>query len=136
MSANRKLQTEIQQVLKKVEEGLLLFDDIWEKVYAAGQQSLKEKYEGDLKKEIKKMTGNGELSILELGPGYEMKCLCELLAENPGVPITAYGLDVLHKNSPRKSSPPSKKMVCYRRHQRHQQQPRIQQEEEIKSKRG
>lgn len=55
MSANRKLQTEIQQVLKKVEEGVLLFDDIWEKVYAAEQQSLKEKYEADLKKEIKKL---------------------------------------------------------------------------------
>lgn len=55
MSANRKLLTEIQQVLKKVEEGVLLFDDIWEKVYSAAQQSLKEKYESDLKKEIKKL---------------------------------------------------------------------------------
>ena len=55
MSANRKLQTEIQQVLKKLEEGLVVFDDIWEKVYAAAQQSLKEKYESDLKKEIKKL---------------------------------------------------------------------------------
>jgi CCR4-NOT transcription complex subunit 3 len=32
-----------------------IFDDIWEKVYSASQQSLKEKYEGDLKKEIKKL---------------------------------------------------------------------------------
>lgn len=55
MAANRKLQTEIQQVLKKYEEGVVLFDDIWDKVYAAGQQSLKEKYESDLKKEIKKL---------------------------------------------------------------------------------
>ena len=55
MAASRKLQTEIQQVLKKVEEGVELFDDIWDKVYNAGQQSLKEKYEGDLKKEIKKL---------------------------------------------------------------------------------
>lgn len=55
MAANRKLLGEIQQVLKKYEEGVLLFDDIWEKVYAAGQQSLKEKYESDLKKEIKKL---------------------------------------------------------------------------------
>lgn len=46
---------EIQQVLKKLEEGLVVFDDIWEKVYAAAQQSLKEKYESDLKKEIKKL---------------------------------------------------------------------------------
>jgi CCR4-NOT transcription complex subunit 3 len=55
MAANRKLLSEIQQVLKKYEEGVLLFDDIWDKVYAAGQQSLKEKYESDLKKEIKKL---------------------------------------------------------------------------------
>ena len=55
MSATRKLQTEIQQVFRKVEEGVILFDDILEKVVAAGQQSLKEKYEGDLKKEIKKL---------------------------------------------------------------------------------
>jgi CCR4-NOT transcriptional regulation complex NOT5 subunit len=64
--------------MKKVEEGVLSFDDVWSKVtnyfftiikftnininkliyykvYAAGQQSLKEKYEGDLKKEIKKL---------------------------------------------------------------------------------
>jgi CCR4-NOT transcription complex subunit 3 len=55
MAANRKLLGEIQQVLKKYEEGVLLFDDIWDKVYSAGQQSLKEKYESDLKKEIKKL---------------------------------------------------------------------------------
>ena len=55
MSANRKLLGEIQQVLKKVEEGVEIFDEIWEKVYAAEQQSLKEKYEADLKKEIKKL---------------------------------------------------------------------------------
>ena len=55
MAASRKLQTEIQQVLKKVEEGVGVFDDIWDKVYAASGQNLKEKYEGDLKKEIKKL---------------------------------------------------------------------------------
>lgn len=46
---------EIQQVLKKVDEGVELFDEISEKVYSATQQSLKEKYETDLKKEIKKL---------------------------------------------------------------------------------
>jgi hypothetical protein len=46
---------EIDRVLKKVEEGVEVFDDIWEKVYSAPQQSLKEKYEADLKKEIKKL---------------------------------------------------------------------------------
>ena len=41
--------------MKKVDEGVTLFDEIWEKVYSAEQQNQKEKYEGDLKKEIKKL---------------------------------------------------------------------------------
>uniref|UniRef100_A0A7S2U5I8 CCR4-NOT transcription complex subunit 3 n=1 Tax=Attheya septentrionalis TaxID=420275 RepID=A0A7S2U5I8_9STRA len=55
MSNARKLQTEIDRVMKKVDEGVELFDDIWEKVYSAEQQNQKEKYEMDLKKEIKKL---------------------------------------------------------------------------------
>jgi len=55
MSANRKLQTEIDRTLKKVEEGVEIFDEIWDKVYSATQQNQKEKYEVDLKKEIKKL---------------------------------------------------------------------------------
>ena len=34
---------------------MALFDEIWDKVYSATQQNQKEKYEGDLKKEIKKL---------------------------------------------------------------------------------
>ena len=41
--------------MKKVDEGVELFDEIWEKVYSAEQQNQKEKYEVDLKKEIKKL---------------------------------------------------------------------------------
>jgi CCR4-NOT transcription complex subunit 3 len=41
--------------MKKVDEGVDLFDEIWEKVYTAEQQNQKEKYEMDLKKEIKKL---------------------------------------------------------------------------------
>lgn len=55
MSGARKLQTEIDRTLKKVEEGVEVFDEIWDKVYAATQQNQKEKYEMDLKKEIKKL---------------------------------------------------------------------------------
>ena len=46
---------EIERVMKKVDEGVELFDDIWEKVYSAEQQNQKEKYEVELKKEIKKL---------------------------------------------------------------------------------
>jgi CCR4-NOT transcription complex subunit 3 len=41
--------------MKKIDEGVELFDDIWEKVYSAEQQNQKEKFEMDLKKEIKKL---------------------------------------------------------------------------------
>ena len=41
--------------MKKVDEGVELFDDTWDKVYTAEQQNQKEKYEMDLKKEIKKL---------------------------------------------------------------------------------
>jgi CCR4-NOT transcription complex subunit 3 len=41
--------------MKKVDEGVELFDEIWSKVYSAEQQNQKEKYEIELKKEIKKL---------------------------------------------------------------------------------
>ena len=46
---------EIDRVIKKVDEGVEIFDDLYEKVYSAEQQSQKEKYEAELKKEIKKL---------------------------------------------------------------------------------
>lgn len=55
MSALKKLQTEIDKCLKKVQEGIELFDNIWEKVQSAGTPSLKDKYEAELKREIKKL---------------------------------------------------------------------------------
>ncbi|CAL5228864.1 g12075 [Coccomyxa viridis] len=55
MGANRKLQQEIDRTLKKVQEGIEVFDQIWEKVYDADSGAQKEKYEADLKKEIKKL---------------------------------------------------------------------------------
>jgi len=47
--------SEVERTLKKVQEGVELFDTIWEKVYNAQGQNQKEKYEMDLKKEIKKL---------------------------------------------------------------------------------
>jgi CCR4-NOT transcription complex subunit 3 len=55
MADKRKLQGEIDRTLKKVEEGVELFDEIWEKVYSARDPAHKEKHEQDLKKEIKKL---------------------------------------------------------------------------------
>lgn len=53
--ANRKLLGEIDRVLKKVDEGVNVFEQIWDKVYSASTTAQKEKYEADLKKEIKKL---------------------------------------------------------------------------------
>lgn len=55
MSHTRRLQQDIDRVLKKVSEGIAEFAVVWEKVQSATNQNLKEKYEADLKKEIKKL---------------------------------------------------------------------------------
>lgn len=55
MAGQRKLMSEIDRTLKKVSEGVDVFNDIWDKVYAATAQAQKEKHEADLKKEIKKL---------------------------------------------------------------------------------
>ena len=54
MASARKLQSEIDKVLKKVQEGCEVFDVIWEKVQES-EHPQKEKHEADLKKEIKKL---------------------------------------------------------------------------------
>ncbi|XP_065344014.1 CCR4-NOT transcription complex subunit 3 isoform X1 [Cloeon dipterum] len=55
MAATRKLQGEIERCLKKVSEGVETFEDTWQKVHNATNSNQKEKYEADLKKEIKKL---------------------------------------------------------------------------------
>ena len=51
----RSGQGEIDRTLKKVQEGVELFDEIWEKVYNAQNQNQKEKFESELKSQIKKL---------------------------------------------------------------------------------
>ncbi|CAG5127807.1 unnamed protein product [Candidula unifasciata] len=55
MADRRKLQGEIDRCLKKVDEGVETFEDIWKKVQSATNSNQKEKFETDLKKEIKKL---------------------------------------------------------------------------------
>lgn len=55
MADKRRLQSEIERCLKKVTEGVETFEDIWQKVHNATNSNQKEKYESDLKKEIKKL---------------------------------------------------------------------------------
>ncbi|RCH87279.1 proteinral negative regulator of transcription subunit 5 [Rhizopus azygosporus] len=51
----KKLQAEIDRVLKKVSEGVETFDSIYDKIQSTNNTNQKEKYEQDLKKEIKKL---------------------------------------------------------------------------------
>jgi len=53
--AARKLQIEIDKCFKKVDEGVQIFEGIYEKIHQTGNQSQKEKLEDALKKEIKKL---------------------------------------------------------------------------------
>ncbi|KIJ70459.1 hypothetical protein HYDPIDRAFT_105187 [Hydnomerulius pinastri MD-312] len=53
--AARKLQTEIDRTLKKVAEGVELFESIYEKMQSSTNQTQKEKQETDLKTQIKKL---------------------------------------------------------------------------------
>lgn len=55
MVRTKKQSGEIERCLKKVTEGVETFEDIWQKVHNAANANQKEKYEGDLKKEIKKL---------------------------------------------------------------------------------
>jgi len=52
---SRKLQGEIDRILKKVAEGVETFDTIFEKIQSSSNITQKEKYELELKKEIKKL---------------------------------------------------------------------------------
>ncbi|OWK49560.1 CCR4-NOT transcription complex subunit 3 [Lonchura striata] len=61
MADKRKLQGEIDRCLKKVSEGVEQFEDIWQKLHNAANANQKEKYEADLKKEIKKLQDKRQL---------------------------------------------------------------------------
>ncbi|EER19919.1 tropomyosin 1, isoforms 33/34, putative [Perkinsus marinus ATCC 50983] len=55
MSASRKLQATIDVTLKKVDEGIDEFQQVWRKVEESQNQNQREKNQMDLKKEIKKL---------------------------------------------------------------------------------
>lgn len=55
MAAERKLKNEIDRTLKKVLEGQEVFDDLWKQVHELDNNNQREKLEGELKKEIKKL---------------------------------------------------------------------------------
>ncbi len=74
MAGNRKLQAEVDRVLKKIQEGIEEFAQIWEKATTATTPNLKEKYEADLKKEIKKLQRHREAVKTWASNGYVALC--------------------------------------------------------------
>ncbi|CAI2727503.1 unnamed protein product [Schistosoma spindalis] len=55
MADKRKLQSDIERNLKRVQEGRTAFQEILDKFESTNNPTQKEKFEGDLKKEIKKL---------------------------------------------------------------------------------
>ena len=55
MADRRKLQKEIDMCLKKVQDGVEEFNDVWDKLQASTNHNQKEKKEEELKKTIKKL---------------------------------------------------------------------------------
>lgn len=55
MADKRKLQAEMDRCFKKIQEGVDAFEDTWQKLHHANNANQKDKYENDLKKEIKKL---------------------------------------------------------------------------------
>jgi CCR4-NOT transcription complex subunit 3 len=53
--AARKLNQEIEKTFKKVDEGVAIFNGIYDKIFTTTNQAQKEKLEDALKKEIKKL---------------------------------------------------------------------------------
>lgn len=60
MSNIKKVQTEADRLLKKVNEGLEAYDELHEKLGNAPNASAKERLEGDLKRELKKLQRHRE----------------------------------------------------------------------------
>ncbi|KAF4656097.1 CCR4-NOT transcription complex, subunit 3, partial [Perkinsus chesapeaki] len=72
MSATRKLQATIDVTLKKVDEGIDEFQQVWRKVEESQNQNQREKNQMDLKKEIKKLQRYRE-EIMKWISGTEVK---------------------------------------------------------------
>ena len=52
---SRKTQQEIDKTFKKVDEGIVAFEAIYEKIYSSQNAAQKDKLEDNLKREIKKL---------------------------------------------------------------------------------
>ncbi|KAH3684194.1 hypothetical protein WICPIJ_004837 [Wickerhamomyces pijperi] len=95
--SQRKLQQEIDKVFKKVKEGLEIFDGYYEKLQNCDSQSQKEKLEGDLKREIKKLQRQRDQIKLWLS-GNEVKEKNQLMENRRSIENAMERFKVVEKN--------------------------------------
>jgi len=115
--AARKLQIEIDKCFKKVDEGVQIFEGIYEKIHQTGNQSQKEKLEDALKKEIKKLqrsrdqikTWAASNDIKDKKPLLEKRKLIETVGDSFNLSVAPSVTQILTFPSKWKSSRPSKR---------------------------
>ena len=82
--AARKLQQEIDKTFKKVDEGIQIFETIYDKIQQATNASQKEKLEDALKREIKKLQRHRD-QIKTWAAGNEVKDKKPLLEKRKAI---------------------------------------------------
>ena len=96
MAIPRKLQAEIDRLLKKVAENMEVYETTYEKVEQAPNQVQKDKFEAELKKEIKKLQRLREqIKILHQNP--EVKDKSQLEQTRRAIELKMEGFKVVEK---------------------------------------
>lgn len=102
MSNGRKVQGEIDRLLKKINEGMEVYEEVYEKFQGANSQALKERFEADLKKEIKKLQRLRE-QIKTLLQGSEVKDKKSLEKARRDIEIKMEGFKVCERETKTKA---------------------------------
>jgi CCR4-NOT transcription complex subunit 3 len=102
MANPRKVQGEIDKLLKKVQEGMEVYESIFEKVNSAPDRVQKEKFEAELKKEIKKLQRLRE-QIKALHTNPEVKDKKQLEVTRRAIEIKMEGFKVCERETKTKA---------------------------------
>ena len=102
MASARKLQSEIDKTLKKVQEGLEMFDDMQAKLDASDTPSLKSKMEEELKRELKKLQKHRD-SIKGWASSSEVKIKTPLLDARRNIELRMEAFKSIERDSKMKA---------------------------------
>jgi CCR4-NOT transcription complex subunit 3 len=102
MANARKVQTEIDKLLKKVQEGMEVYESVFEKVNSAPDRLQKEKFEAELKKEIKKLQRLRE-QIKALHASPEVKDKKQLEVTRRAIEVKMEGFKVCERETKTKA---------------------------------